>query len=555
MPILRIRTIQYLVNLVRTSYFLTPVETAFHRRFSRGGRLQQEPEAPLVLVQAPHDYYYFCLFGEIIAGLRKVGPLRIQQYTVRDLRLGSTQSLRKAFWNLVAENCFSDWKWQRLYRAFAEGIAYRHAELLAPWTAVGLWWRAWQLWKKVKSPGQLAALEVDGIIIGDLVIDSYVRFKPAKSLILGDRYLLVVIRQALKNSWLAFRHFTRAQPDLLLTSYTTYIRHGIPARVAVKLGIRVLAFGNFQELSTPITPLSVWQTKDGRFYKRDFLLLPNQQAAIADARKMMEARISGVIDKSTSYMKISAYSEGHRSDFDVQGMPIIFLHDFFDSIHIYRSIVFHDFWDWICFTIETLRDAGIRFAVKPHPNQVSDSGNVLKLLLDKYPDLNLVPEGVSNQQLVRSGMACAVTVYGTIASEMAYMGIPTISCGDNPHVSFSFCHTAKSPGEYAELLQNCRSLPHDSALFKEESCAFYYMHVLNYDGRDRVLSDKAAELRAVLMFTQPLPPPQDIADALDRFAAGPEFESYCRGLYSDLAQKKVCPAITPTKFRSTNRAL
>lgn len=538
MYIPRIRTIRYLIDLVRTNYFMTTRETELYRRFARANNPQPQNGSPLVLVQASQDYYYYGLFGEIISGLRNAGPVRVHQYTVRDLRSGSTQSFRRAFWTSVAENRFSDWKWQRLYRAFADGFTYRHTELLAPWTEVHLWWKAWQLWRNVKTPDELAALKADGIVIGDLVIDSYIRFKPAKSLTLGDRYLLVVIRQALKNLRLASRYFSHVRPDLVITSYTTYIRHGIPARVAAKIGVRVLAFGNVQEISTEITPSHVWHTKDGRSYKQDFLLLPDQAAAISAAEKMLEARVSGVIDKSTSYMKASAYGEENKGDFDARGMPIVFLHDFFDSIHIYRWIVFHDFWAWICFTIDTLRDAGIRFAIKPHPNQVSDSSNVLKLLLEKYPDLCLIPEGVSNKQLVRSGMACAVTIYGTVASEMAYMGVPTISCGDNPHVSFSFCHTAKSPEEYADLLRNYRSLRRDAALFKEESCSFYYMHALNYDERDRALSDNASELRALLLFGHSTPALQDIVAALDRFGAGREFESYCKDLYLSLFQEK-----------------
>ena len=298
---------------------------------------------------------------------------------------------------------------------------------------------------------------------------------------LDDKYLLLVIRQALANLRHAFRYFSRGRPDVVLTSYTTYIRHGIPARVAAKLGIRVLAFGNNQELSTEINADKLFHTKDGCALQGDsFQALPDKASAAAAAERILDARLRGIIDKNTGYMKTSAYNEENIQEFDASGMPIVFLHDFFDSVHIYRWIVFHDFWTWACFTIDTLRAAGIRFAVKPHPNQVSDSGDVMKQLQEKYPDLAVVPPGISNRQLVRSGMACAITVYGTVASEMAFMGIPTISCGDNPHVSFDFCHTARSPTEYADLLRNCRDAGRQSRCNgKAKSCAFYYMHALN----------------------------------------------------------------------------
>jgi hypothetical protein len=47
-----------------------------------------------------------------------------------------------------------------------------------------------------------------------------------------------------------------------------------------------------------------------------------------------------------------------------------------------------------------------------------------------------------------------LTVYGTIAHEMAYMGIPVVNaCINNPHASYSFCYTPKSVSEWQEILK------------------------------------------------------------------------------------------------------
>src|SRR6202007_2461007 len=122
----------------------------------------------------------------------------------------------------------------------------------------------------------------------------------------------------------------------LLTSYTTYIQHGVAARVAVRHGTSVRAFSNFQDFVTEITRDDVWHTRDGKNYKRDFSALPDTASKLSAAEEQLNHRMVGKIDAATSYMKASAYGSAGEVEFDVRGMPVIFLHDFYDSVHVYR---------------------------------------------------------------------------------------------------------------------------------------------------------------------------------------------------------------------------
>lgn len=545
----KIRTVAFLLAIMRESYFLMPMERSLRDHFAKQKAPHAGKSAPLVLVQCVEDYFYYVLFGEIVAGLRASGPVRIEQYSARSIRAGSSITFKHMFWNSVRENCFSDWKWRRLYGAFADRTAYRATGWLHPWTALRLWWTARRLWRGLKSVDDLAQLTAQGIWIGDLIIDSYIRFKPSPSVDLSDPYLFVVIRQALKNICKATRYIKRKKPRLLLTSYTTYIQHGIPARVAARHGVLVYAFSNSQEFTTQITSETPWHTRDGRNYKTDFSKLPDQTEKLKSAERQLNDRLSGKIDAATSYMKKSAYGSAATSEFFAQNMPVIFLHDFYDSVHVYRWICFHDFWSWICFTIDTLKAAKIAFAVKPHPNQVAASSNALNLLLEKYPDLKVIPTSVTNDQLVRSGMTCAVTVYGTVASEMAFMGVPTISCGDNPHIGFDFCHTARSHEEYAKLLLDHHQL---GKICREEmqreSCIFYYMHNLHLGRSEQVLKDKIMELRRRLLFGDTPVSHQEAIEAATDFAAGPALRAFCASLYA--ATEKDTPTVSVLPRRS-----
>ena len=239
------------------------------------------------------------------------------------------------------------------------------------------------------------------------------------------------------------------------------------------------SFGNAFEFAKELTLTDWAHTKNAESYRLDFLKHENIEYRLSKADEALAKRMSGEIDSATSYMSNSAYKITHENVPDVNGALVIFLHDFFDSPHCYRYTLFSDFWEWICFTIETLEKSKSRFFIKPHPNRAKTTSDVLIALQNRYPNLLMIDSKITNKQLVQAGMACAVTVHGTVAHEMAYLGVPTIGCGDNPHVAFDFCYLAKSKKEYADALLRYFEIDFDKEEMKMQSMIFYYQHNLH----------------------------------------------------------------------------
>ena len=106
---------------------------------------------------------------------------------------------------------------------------------------------------------------------------------------------------------------------------------------------------------------------------------------------------------------------------------------------------------------------------------------MLDRLLAVFPDLPLLESQVSNADLAASGMLCGITVYGTVAHELAYYGIPTIACARHPHHTFDFCRTARTIEEYSALLASPGTRPLDGAAMRRQALGFYYMHNLAGD--------------------------------------------------------------------------
>jgi hypothetical protein len=349
--------------------------------------------------------------------------------------------------------------------------------------------RSRRIWKGLRSKSDLLLVKVEGIPVGDLVNDSFLRFKPSATLDIKDSYLWLVLWQACRDVRRAKLYFESVRPKLFLASYSTYVQHGIAVRVALSNDTAVFSFGNYQEFAKRLSMGDWLHTKNPDQYAAKFELLDDREAKIASADIALSRRMMGEIDVATSYMKASAYSETTKDVPDVNDAVVIFLHDFYDSPHVYHDMVFSDFWEWICFTLDTLMETGVRFFVKPHPNQIALSSAIIPELQLRYPALTIIPQAVTNRQLARAGMRWAVTVYGTVAHEMAYLGIPTIACARHPHVSFGFCVTARSRAEYREALRGVIVRPaFDRAKAKDESLRFFHMH-------NRDLSAEAMELR------------------------------------------------------------
>lgn len=430
--------------------------------------------------QSVPDKFYFLLFGAIRAHLKSSLQGRAELVVVRAVSGAVGTRVRAEIKRAAPVSWLWSSPWVRAYGGLVDGVAYRCASWPYPFSGLTDWARSKTLWRQLQQQGGAHTLLIDGIEVADLLVDSYLRFRPSPEFDVTDPFVPRLIWQALRDVRKAQDYFGRVQPRLYLTSYTTYLEHGIPARVALHQGVDVWSFGNLNSFGKRLSTGDVYHTQDFSAYRKTFEALDHQAERLQEARKQLVNRLAGGIDSATSYMRQSAYAQADvELPPGLEGAVVIFLHDFYDSPHIYPELVFHDFWRWVCFTIEALQNSGTRFFLKPHPNQIALSDEALGRLRASYPGLQWLPTGVSNVQLARAGIACGITVYGTVAHELAYLGVPSIGCARHPHHTFDFCRSARTQEEYAELLKAYDVLPVPKEEMQRQALAFYYMHNLH----------------------------------------------------------------------------
>jgi hypothetical protein len=452
---------------------------------ARQQRAAAGSQARTFAIQSVEDPFYFALFGAIVAELRSnqaaVGELVVVRAISGAIGVGWRARLRRS----VPATWILSTQWVRAFAGLADRVAYRSHSWSNPLRDVADGLRSLAIWLRLRQQSGPFRLQIDGVQVDDLLTDSYLRFRPSPRFEPADPFVLRLIFQAHRGIRRARSYFRRRSPALYLTSYSTYLEHGIPVRVALQEGVDVFSFGNLTRFEKRLTLDDWFHTANCERYRAIFESLPDPQRRLDEAERKLRTRLSGGIDAATSYMKVSAYAlSSVLVPEDLRGSVVVFLHDFYDSPHIYPDIVFDDFWRWACFTIDTLSRAGIPFYVKPHPNQVELSGDVMPQLKAAYPHAHCLPPGITNAQLAAAGVACGVTVYGTIAHELAYLGVPSVACARHPHIAFAFCRTARNVAEYADLLRSATRLSFDVEAMRREALAFYYMHNLYGDDAD-----------------------------------------------------------------------
>jgi hypothetical protein len=447
--------------------------------------LNEATSKPIFAIQGVEDPFYY--------GLLSMISIDVRQRVKSSGRLVITRSFNSAIGKgaiaFVKRTGLVGWlissQWARLSRQIVGPVGYSSQSFNYLIFDFYDFWRAYKLWRSLENSDDISKLIIRDILVGDLVIDSYLRFRPSPYFLIRDRFVLTALWQAHRDIRRAYVFFSKCKPSFYLSSYATYIQHGVAVRVALKVGVTVYAMTGGMIFGKKLSLTDCFHTPDTSSYCSIFTKLDRQEEKLSTAEVQLKHRLSGGVDDATSYMKNSAYAYSDEKLPNVKGAVVIFLHDFYDSPHVYDELIFPDFWSWICFTIETFIKSGISFWIKPHPNQISLSDNAVQLLLQQYPQLKIISSRITNSQLVESGMICGVTAYGTVAHELAYLGVPSICCAKHPHYSFDFCRTAKKIDEYAYFLLTPNIQPLPVKEMQRQALAFFYMHNI-YGGEDNI---------------------------------------------------------------------
>ena len=337
---------------------------------------------------------------------------------------------------------------------------------------------------------------INGVLIGDLIYDSYLRECKKPTLDLSDYEFQKFYKKSLQIFVFWEEIFNKCDICAINVSHCVY-NMAIPMRIAVSRGIPA-----YQSSATHIYRLTsnhLFAYDDFKYFNTNFKKLPRitRDAGIEEAKNRLKRRFSGEVGVDMRYSKKSAFTSKKYTRLLRESNNIKILiaaHCFFDSPHSYGNNLFSDFYEWIDFLGKLSMTTNYDWYIKTHPDYLPETKKIIESFIVKYPKFTLLPSDTSHHQIIEEGINVALTVYGTIGFEYAALGIPVVNASlCNPHIAYSFNVHPESILAYKNILLNIKEL--ELKINKEEILEYYYMaNIYNtenlfYDDYDKSIQD------------------------------------------------------------------
>ena len=335
------------------------------------------------------------------------------------------------------------------------------------------------------TKGDVEELRVRGVLIGDLVYDSYLRTKSLPTIDPGSRSFRRFLKKFVLDTLFWLDYIEPERVAAVAVSHTVY-GNAILIRVAASRSIP--AFQAKAESAYRLDSREFFAYKEFKDFPRVFRSLDTRTQNIGreQAKKRLSLRFEGAVGVDMHYSTASAYTARKsqrllaRSD---ATKVLVATHCFFDSPHAYGMNLFPDFWEWLNFLGEISERTSYEWYLKTHRDFLPGNIPILEYFTKRYPRFSLLPTESSHHQIIEEGIDVALTVFGTIGFEYPYLGVPVINASvNNPHIAYSFNYHPSSLESYEELLLDIPNLQKPGERERREIEEFYFMKHLLHGG-------------------------------------------------------------------------
>jgi hypothetical protein len=441
-----------------------------------------------ILIQIPNDRYYLCyykcLFQSRFINKNIYGfwPYFLNVNKKSNLVFEKLKQILVSLYFFFLKK-----KWEKLYKFLylkeffsLDNIVFKHlnskVELKANFMAN-------KIFAGIHSKEDVYKIKIGGIYCGDLIYDTYIRYRVFPTVYTKDKFLRRIIYLSIIsifscraiNKIYKFKEF--------YTSYSCYIQHGIFVRTFLKLGVKVYSGFNNLDYNKILTNKHYLHTINYKLFKKRFLRFKNKKQKLSLAKNIANDLFSGKKYKIPffNYMAVNPYqNKNEKIDNKINFNGVIFLPNFFESQTEWGKLIFPDFYTWLTHTLNLVNEYSLNVAIKPHPNALYKHPeniyyyNQIKFLFKNIPWIN--PE-VSNNEIFKK-IKFGISPYGSILWELSYHNKIAISAGDYPGVKYNFAYSPKTVEQYDFFLKKNLNLRRKK-INKTSFYEFIYMFMLD----------------------------------------------------------------------------
>lgn len=278
---------------------------------------------------------------------------------------------------------------------------------------------------------------------------------------------------------ISIRHiFEKNKYDYILTNERAYVEWGIPNRVALSMGIKVIHvgadyFSNNRYKGLNLAVLRRAEEISDLFHapKKDAIeKVFNSDDLIRKYSKQGEGHLGLWMGESNYVRNNNEVSEWFCPD---RKTVVVFTHLCWDASSTFGEMVYNSFESWLKATYKIAMDnKSVDWVFRIHPAEanahISTENNTYKLLEQlnaKNPSehIKIMGGGVKLKTIdFIPHMHAGVTALGTVSFELPALGVPCIVASRGSYAKFDFSISGSDRLEYEEIIANIASIQRPS---------------------------------------------------------------------------------------------
>ena len=320
-------------------------------------------------------------------------------------------------------------------------------------------------------------ITINSVLFGDLIYDSFLKSSKKPTIDINSNEFKIFLKNTIKIYLFWKNYFDKKNIKSLIVSHTVYF-NALPLRLAISKNISC-----YQVTAQSIYYLNkknIFAYRDYRNYESIFSKFKkfDQLKFVRLAQKRLNLRFKGIVGVDKPDSKKSAFDKFLPQRIIKKSNKVKILiasHCFFDSPHSYGKNLFCDFYEWINYLGLISEKSDYDWYIKTHPDFIPETLNIIKEFTSKYNKITLLPSNSSHHQIKKEGINFVLTVYGTVGTDYAALGIPVINASvNNPHINYNFNLHPKTIAEYQLILMNLKKVR--LKIDKKKVFEHYYMH-------------------------------------------------------------------------------
>ncbi len=338
--------------------------------------------------------------------------------------------------------------------------------------------------KKINHNKDIENISIYGVKIGDLIYDSYLRYYWKETIDINEKLFEKYLGQSICIFLYWKKYFDTNKINAVVLSHTVYL-YGLLARIALKKKIKVY----------------ICQPDYINSLKKN---IPYARYEFINAKKVLNKIPKKLLSVGISHAKerINYHLKGGKTDiwwsknpFELKNINrvlnknnkfkfLIATNSFIDSPHAYGENLFPDNHLWLDFIGKNTIKSDHEYYLKIHPygdaiHEKKFTLDIIKKFIKKYPHIKLLPINVGHKQLIKEGINCVLTVFGSVGFEYALFDIPVINASNkSATVNFDFNIHIKNIAKYKLLLLNPKKIK--IKIKKKEIYKYYFLRHLYY---------------------------------------------------------------------------